>query len=326
METPLLAVDNLRTWFRTPGGVSKAVDGVSFTVEAGRTRALVGESGSGKSITALSVLQLVPEPAGFVAGGRILLSGEDLLERTWTEMRSLRGKSIAMIFQEPMTSLNPVFPIGWQLAEAMAVHGVDKPAARKRSLELLERVGLRDPKTALGQFPHELSGGMRQRVMIAIALANRPQLLVADEPTTALDATVQQQILDLIDDLRRETGMGVLLITHDLGVVRRVADHVSVMVSGQVVEDSPADVLFENPRHPYTRALLASLPGRHRRGHDLVALDGAVPSPVAWPQGCRFAPRCPERHAACDTAPPVRSTQAGRQIRCHLPVAEDIAP
>ena len=320
----LLQVDDLRTWFRTSRGIVKAVDGVSFDVAPGKTRAIVGESGCGKSITALSILQLVPEPAGYIESGKIHFGGEDILERSWTDMRGLRGKEIAMIFQEPMTSLNPTRTIGWQLSEAMTVHGKDAPAARTRALELLERVGLRDPNAALRQYPHELSGGMRQRVMIAIALANRPKLLIADEPTTALDVTVQAQIMSLIKELQDELGMAMLLITHDLGIVSEVAHDVSVMYAGQVVESAPTRDLFHDPRHPYTQGLFASLPARNRRGQDLMTLDGIVPDAANWPTGCRFAERCVHRLDACSAAPQLRVSTSGRQVRCHLPSAMEV--
>ena len=320
----LLQVDDLRTWFRTSRGIVKAVDGVSFDVAPGKTRAIVGESGCGKSITALSILQLVPEPAGYIESGKIHFGGEDILERSWTDMRGLRGREIAMIFQEPMTSLNPTRTIGWQLSEAMTVHGKDAPAARARALELLERVGLRDPNAALRQYPHELSGGMRQRVMIAIALANRPKLLIADEPTTALDVTVQAQIMSLIKELQDELGMAMLLITHDLGIVSEVAHDVSVMYAGQVVEAAPTRELFHDPRHPYTQGLFASLPARNRRGQDLMTLDGIVPDAANWPTGCRFAERCVHRLDACSAAPQLRVSASGRQVRCHLPSAMEV--
>ena len=320
----LLQVDDLRTWFRTSRGIVKAVDGVSFDVAPGKTRAIVGESGCGKSITALSILQLVPEPAGYIESGKIHFGGEDILERSWTDMRGLRGREIAMIFQEPMTSLNPTRTIGWQLSEAMTVHGKDAPAARARALELLERVGLRDPNAALRQYPHELSGGMRQRVMIAIALANRPKLLIADEPTTALDVTVQAQIMSLIKELQDELGMAMLLITHDLGIVSEVAHDVSVMYAGQVVEAAPTRDLFHDPRHPYTQGLFASLPARNRRGQDLMTLDGIVPDAANWPTGCRFAERCVHRLDACSAAPGLRVSASGRQVRCHLPSAMEV--
>ena len=319
----LLQVENLKTYFQTPRGVAKAVDGVSFTVERGETRAIVGESGCGKSITALSLLQLVPEPAGYIESGRILFEGKDLLDRTWDQMREVRGDDISMIFQEPMTSLNPVYTIGGQIEETMLAHGKDRATARARALELLDRVGIKDPSGAMRQYPHELSGGMRQRVMIAIALANRPKLLVADEPTTALDVTVQAQILALIRELQQETGMAVLLITHDLGIVAEVADTVSVMYAGQVVEDAPTRELFKNPRHPYTRGLFASLPARNRRGQDLATLEGIVPDSAAWPRGCRFAPRCQYDWEACHTiAPKFHPEGSPRPVRCHLYDAE----
>jgi oligopeptide/dipeptide ABC transporter ATP-binding protein len=229
-----------------------------------------------------------------------------------------------MIFQEPMTSLNPTRTIGWQLSEAMTVHGKDASAARVRALELLERVGLRDPNAALRQYPHELSGGMRQRVMIAIALANRPKLLIADEPTTALDVTVQAQIMSLIKELQDELGMAMLLITHDLGIVSEVAHDVSVMYAGQVVESAPTRELFHDPRHPYTQGLFASLPARNRRGQDLMTLDGIVPDAANWPTGCRFAERCVHKMDACSTAPQLHGSSASRQVRCHLPSAVEV--
>jgi oligopeptide/dipeptide ABC transporter ATP-binding protein len=314
MSEPLLQVENLRTYFRSSRGAVKAVDGVSFTVEAGKTRAIVGESGCGKSMTALSILQLVPEPAGYIASGRILFGGVDLLDRTWNEMRAVRGKEIAMIFQEPMTSLNPTLTIGYQLREAMTIHGKSAAEAEKRAIELLGRVGLRDPQLTLRQYPHELSGGMRQRIMIAMALANRPKLLIADEPTTALDVTVQAQILGLIRELQQETGMAVLLITHDLGIVAEVSDDVSVMYAGQVVEEAVTPELFARPRHPYTQGLFASLPARNRRGQDLATLEGIVPDAAAWPVGCRFTDRCACRFELC----PIVAPAFVDGVRCHL--------
>jgi oligopeptide/dipeptide ABC transporter ATP-binding protein len=319
-ETPLLQVENLRTYFSSASrGTVRAVDGVSFTVGRGETRAIVGESGCGKSITALSVLQLVPEPAGYIESGRVLFEGKDLLDRTWEQMRAVRGKDIAMIFQEPMTSLNPTFQIGWQIAEAMTIHGKGQAEAMARARDLLGRVGIKDPDLTLRQYPHELSGGMRQRVMIAIALANRPKLLIADEPTTALDVTVQAQILALIRELQQETGMAVLLITHDLGIVAEVADQVTVMYAGQAVEDAPTRDLFKKPHHPYTQGLFASLPARNRRGQDLATLEGVVPDASNWPKGCRFAERCDYRFDACDAIPPKEHpADSERPVRCHL--------
>jgi peptide/nickel transport system ATP-binding protein len=308
VSAPLLEVRDLRTYLKTPRGTAWPVDGVSFVLEAGKTRAIVGESGCGKSITALSIVQLLPEPTGFVDRGQVLLEGKDLLDLTWSEMRARRGRDLAMIFQEPMTSLNPVFPIGNQVAEAVAAHGGSMGEGRKRAKELLDRVGIEDPSRVLRQYPHELSGGMRQRVMIAIALANRPKVLIADEPTTALDVTVQAQILSLMREIQKEMGMAVLLITHDLGVVAEMADDVSVMYAGQVVEDAPVRAIFHDPQHPYTRDLLESLPSRQSRGKDLAVIEGAVPEPTAWPKGCRYAARCQFRVDACEAGvpPPVR--------------------
>ncbi|MES2462827.1 MAG: ABC transporter ATP-binding protein [Armatimonadota bacterium] len=319
MSEPLLSVENLRTYFSSSRGTVKAVDGVSSTVNRGETRAIVGESGCGKSMTALSLLQLVPEPAGYIDSGRILFEGKDLLDRTWSEMREVRGKDIAMIFQEPMTSLNPVYNIGYQIREAMSVHGKGAAEATDRAIHLLGRVGLDNPAQALRQYPHELSGGMRQRVMIAIALANQPKLLIADEPTTALDVTVQAQILGLIRELQRENEMAVLLITHDLGIVAEVADQVSVMYAGQVVESADTRSLFKDPRHPYSKGLFASLPARNRRGQDLATLEGIVPDAANWPPACRFAPRCPFRWESCDTIlPKLHPPGSDRPVRCHI--------
>jgi oligopeptide/dipeptide ABC transporter ATP-binding protein len=320
MTESLLAVEELRTYFYTPAGVARAVDGVSFSIDRGETLAIVGESGCGKSMTALSLLQLVPEPAGIIESGRVLFEGADLLDYTWEEMRRIRGRQIGMIFQEPMTSLNPVFTIGQQIIEAMSIHGTERgQKARRRAEEALSRVGMTDPAQVLRQYPHELSGGMRQRVMIAIALVNEPALLIADEPTTALDVTVQAQILELIRRLQRESGMAVLLITHDLGIVAEMADEVAVMYAGQIVEHAPVRALFREPQHPYTRGLFASLPARGRRGHDLATLEGRVPDATAWPPACRFEPRCPYRWTTCATVPPrFLATAADRAIRCHL--------
>lgn len=327
MERPLLQVDNLRTYLRTPQGLVRAVDGVSFTLHEGQTMALVGESGCGKSMTALSLMQLVPEPAGYIDGGRVLFNGQDLLDLTWEEMRDLRGKHIAMIFQEPMTSLNAVFSVGFQLIEAMTVHGVSRGEARGRAEELLARVHLENPAAVMRQYPHELSGGMRQRIMIAMALTNRPSLLIADEPTTALDVTVQSEILRLLGDLQREMGMAVLLITHDLGIVSEMADQVGVMYAGQIVELARTSRLFQEPKHPYTQGLFASLPSRQQRGQDLATLEGVVPEAHNWPPGCRFEARCTQRMEDCHRVPPrLAAVTPGvdgqpvrpREVRCLL--------
>jgi len=313
----LLSVENLVTCLSSPRGVARAVDGISFCVEAGKTHAIVGESGCGKSMTALSIMQLIPEPAGWIEGGRILLDGHDLLDLTWTQMAAHRGSDIAMIFQEPMTSLNPVLTVGAQIAETMTTHGRSSRAAGLAASDLLRRVGFADPPHALKQYPHELSGGMRQRVMIAMALANRPKLLIADEPTTALDVTVQAEILRLIQSFQEEFGTAVLLITHDLGVVAEMADTVSVMYAGQIVENAATEQLFENPRHPYTRDLLGSLPSRQRRGQPLEAIPGTVPAATNWPTGCRYASRCRLRMEVCDQTPP-EILEGGCRVSCWL--------
>jgi oligopeptide/dipeptide ABC transporter ATP-binding protein len=320
MAEPLLRVEDLRTYFHSSRGTVRAVDGVGFTLDKGRTLAIVGESGCGKSMTALSILQLVPEPAGYIESGRILYGGQDLLDYTVEEMRAIRGKEISMIFQEPMTSLNPVFTVGMQIIEAMAVHDYARgKAVRTRALELLDLVNLPNPAQVLRSYPFELSGGMRQRVMIAIALACDPDLLIADEPTTALDVTVQAQILELIAGLQRRLDMAVLLITHDLGVVAEMADDVAVMYAGQIVESAPTRELFRDPKHPYTQGLFASLPHRRRRGQELAVLEGTVPDPAAWPPGCRFEPRCPKRFEPCRAIPPVwAEPRAGHIVACHL--------
>ena len=322
MSEPLLQVENLRTYFDTPRGTAKAVDGVSFTLNKGETLAIVGESGCGKSMTALSLLQLVPEPAGFIAGGRVLFEGHDLLDQSWEEMAAIRGKDIGMIFQEPMTSLNPVFTIGNQLREALEIHGTSKGTAKggeaeNKLRESLERVGLN--ANIMRQYPHELSGGMRQRVMIAMALVNDPKLLIADEPTTALDVTVQADILRLLNQLQGKNGMAILLITHDLGIVAEAADRAAVMYAGQFVEVATTEELFREPRHPYTRGLFASLPARSRRGQDLATLEGIVPDATTWPPACRFEPRCPFRWDECGrVAPKFHPSGTSRPVRCHL--------
>jgi oligopeptide/dipeptide ABC transporter ATP-binding protein len=328
LDSPLLRVDNLKTYFNTPAGISRAVDGVSFQLQAGETMAIVGESGSGKSMTALSILQLVPEPAGYIDSGTIRFNGQDLLDLTWEQMRSIRGRQISMIFQEPMTSLNPVFTIGYQMREAMLTHNKYRgAAATTRAISLLERVGMQSPDKVLRQYPHELSGGMRQRVMIAIALANEPQLLLADEPTTALDVTIQAQILTLLRQLQRDIGMSMLLITHDLGIVSQVADKVAVMYAGQLVEQATTYDLLTSPLHPYTQGLIASLPARSRRGTALFTLEGVVPPPTRWPSGCRFHARCSQRLDRCDKDVPLVTSQPGsRSVSCHLYPALDGAP
>ena len=317
---PLLETADLRTYFTTPRGLSRAVDGVSLRVPAGETYALVGESGCGKSLTALSIMGLIPYPAGFLAGGRILLEGRDLASLSEREKRALRGDRISMIFQEPMTSLNPVFTAGFQVAEALVLHrGMTRAEAMRAAVGILGRVRIPDPERAAESYPHQLSGGMRQRVMIAMALACRPSLLIADEPTTALDVTIQAQILELIRELGRESGMSVLLITHNLGIVRETASRVGVMYAGRMVEEaSPADLLRE-PSHPYTRMLIRSLPSHSARGRALAVIPGTVPPATDYGEGCRFADRCPREMCGCGGIRP-RELQVspGHMAACHL--------
>ena len=328
-SSPLLQVKHLRTHFLTDAGVVKAVEDVSFSLDAGETLAVVGESGSGKSVTSLAIMGLVPNPPGRIVGGEILFRTRegpvvDLIKLSVRALRKLRGRDIAMIFQEPMTSLDPVFTIGDQIAEAAALHlGMDRAAAAKRALEMLELVEIPAAKQRINEYPHQLSGGMRQRVMIALALSCNPSLLIADEPTTALDVTIQAQILALLDKLRREIGMGVLFITHNLSVVAEIADRVVVMYSGRVVEEGDVHSLFKRPRHPYTRGLLECLPRRalddeaamaRRR---LNAIPGQVASPLDPLPGCAFAPRCALVLPECSAAmPPLAQAPTGQLSRC----------
>ncbi len=305
MAEPLLTIEDLRVVFGPPGREQVAVDGVSLTLDAGEVLGIVGESGSGKSLTALSILRLVPSPPGRIEAKAIRFMGRDLLALDERRMNEVRGADIAMIFQEPMSALNPVFTIGEQISETLRIHeGLDRNAARLRSLELLNKVGISNPEQRLSQYPHELSGGMRQRVMIAIALACRPKLLIADEPTTALDVTIQAQILSLLRDLQRELGMAVLLITHDLGVVAQVVDRVSVMYAGRVVEEGSVGAVFERPSHPYTRLLMESIPSLDHDRDRLPTIPGMVPSLANLPPGCRFHPRCPAARSSCAARPP----------------------
>ncbi|MFC0300196.1 ABC transporter ATP-binding protein [Virgibacillus soli] len=315
----ILKVENLQTSFFTGKTEVKAVDGVSFSIPKGKTVGVVGESGSGKSVTSLSILQLVDEP-GKVVGGELLFKGEDLLKKTEAEMRKIRGKEISMIFQEPMTSLNPTFTIGHQISESFRIHErLGKKEALKRSIDMLKVVGIPSPEKRVHQYPHELSGGMRQRVMIAIALACNPELLIADEPTTALDVTIQAQILELIKDLQKQFQMSVLLITHDLGVVAETCDYVAVMYCGKVVEYADVKTIFKNPQHPYTVGLLNSLPAHDRDIEgDLPVIKGMVPNPTEMPKGCRFAPRCPFASDICKTLPDLVTDENGNQIRCWI--------
>jgi peptide/nickel transport system ATP-binding protein/oligopeptide transport system ATP-binding protein len=313
----LLEVRDLKTWFHTDDGVVRAVDGVSFDLGAGETLAIVGESGSGKSVTSLSILRLIPEPPGRIEGGTIRFRGRDLLALPVRDMRAIRGKEISMIFQEPMTSLNPVYTCGEQIVEAVMLHErLDRRAARARAIDMLRKVGIPSPEQRVDEYPHQMSGGMRQRVMIAMALACRPAILIADEPTTALDVTIQAQILELLERLRRELGMAVLLITHDLGVVAETADAVAVMYAGQVVEYGDVRAVFRRALHPYTAGLEASLPRLGATQDRLRVIPGNVPNPAHFPRGCRFHPRCPVRQERCLTDPPVLAFEHGRTSRC----------
>jgi peptide/nickel transport system ATP-binding protein len=318
MSEPLLVVENLQTHFFTDDGVVRAVDGVSFEIQPRETLAVVGESGSGKSVTSLSILRLVPAPPGRIVGGSIRFKGRELLDLPPAAMRAIRGKEISMIFQEPMTSLNPVFTCGDQIAEALVLHEkLDRRSARARTIEMLQRVGIPSPAQRVDEYPHQMSGGMRQRVMIAMALACKPSLLIADEPTTALDVTIQAQILELLKALQQELGMAVLLITHDLGVVAETADRVAVMYAGQVVEYADVRDAFKRTRHPYTSGLIASLPRLGAREDSLRVIPGNVPNPSRFPQGCRFHPRCPCVEDRCRSQdPPVERVEGRHLSRC----------
>jgi peptide/nickel transport system ATP-binding protein len=304
-EAPLLRIEDLSVIFRTGAGVVRAVDGASFEVARGETLAVVGESGCGKSVTALAVLGLLPKPPAEIAHGSIRFEGEELLNASPERLRRLRGNEISMIFQEPMTSLNPVFTVGDQIAEGLMLHrALDAEEAKLEAIDLLDRVRIPAPERRLNEYPHQLSGGMRQRVMIAMALACRPKLLIADEPTTALDVTVQAQILELMVELKRDLGMAILLITHDLGVVAETADRVVVMYAGNVAERAVTTALFERPRHPYTAGLFLSLPRLESDGKKLRPIEGSVPDPLHQLRGCRFHPRCPFAFERCATEQP----------------------
>jgi oligopeptide/dipeptide ABC transporter ATP-binding protein len=314
----LLEVDNLQTYFTVDGGEFRAVDGVSFTVEEGKTLGIVGESGCGKSVTSLAIMGLVPQPPGRIAGGEIRFEGRDLTKLSRREMLDLRGNRLGMIFQEPMTSLNPAYTIGDQIMEGLIRHrGLNKAEAYKEAIEMLRHVRISAPERRVDEYPHQLSGGMRQRAMIAMALACKPKLLIADEPTTALDVTVQAQILDLLRDLQRDTGTAILLISHDLGVIAEMADRVVVMYAGRVVEEAPVSRLFDEPHHPYTIGLLGSIPRLDDKQDRLAAIEGTVPDPLNPPPGCKFSPRCPFGDAQCETAPPpLTEIIPGHRVAC----------
>jgi oligopeptide/dipeptide ABC transporter ATP-binding protein len=317
--SPLLEVTGLRVTFPTAAGPARAVDGISFTLDQGKTLALVGESGCGKSLTALSLLRLVPPPGMIEAGSVIRLDGKELLALDAESLRRIRGKRIGMVFQDPMTSLNPVFTVGDQISEGIRAHEkVSRREAWERAVALLQEVGIPDPVSRAWSYPHQMSGGMRQRVMIAIALSCQPDLLIADEPTTALDVTVQAQILELLDRLREERGMAVLLITHDLGIVAGRADRVAVMYAGRIVEEAPTTTLFRHPTHPYTQGLFASMPRLSGARDRLVPIRGTVPPATAWPAGCRFHPRCPSAMPECVTDPPLLAVESDHTMSCWL--------
>ncbi len=317
---PLLSVRDLRTTFRTADGVARAADGVSFDLFPAETLGLVGESGCGKTVTALSILRLIEGPAGEIGAESVVeYDGRNLLQLPESELRAVRGAEIAMIFQEPGASLNPVLSVGTQITETLLAHRVmTRATARQRAVELLELVGLADAARRMNDYPHQLSGGMQQRVMIAIALSCEPRILIADEPTTALDVTIQAQILELLAHLKHQLGMAMILITHDLGVVAGLADRVAVMYAGQVVEEAPVRQLFAAPQHPYTEALLNAAPRLDRPADRLAAIPGAVPPATAWPEGCRFHPRCAYGWERCTTPPPHLEATPGHRARCWL--------
>ena len=321
----LLEVKNLHTYFTTRKGIVKAVNDVSYSLEPGKTIGIVGESGSGKSVSAMSILQLL-DGNGYIAEGEIIFDGQDLTKLSEQQMYDIRGNKISVIFQEPMTSLNPVFSVERQLSEPFMIHqGMDKKQAKQKALEMLYAVQIPNPEEVLRQYPHQLSGGMRQRVMIAMALACRPKILIADEPTTALDVTIQAQILRLMNDLQRENGTSIIFITHDLGVINEMADNVVVMYCGQVVEQTSARVIFTNceKSHPYTEGLMYSIPRIDNIGNKLEPIPGVVPHPLALPKGCKFAPRCKYATAKClEEEPALVEVSPGQKVRCFYPEKE----
>ena len=323
---PLLQIENLCTHFRMEDGIAKAVDGVNYEIQPGKTLSVVGESGSGKSVTALSIMDLIPCPPGIKAGGKILFRGVDLRQSSASEIRRIRGNDIAMIFQEPMTSLNPVFTVGEQIGEALRLHkGMSKAEARSYSIEMLDKVGIPNPEVRVDEYPHQMSGGMRQRVMIAMALSCDPVLLIADEPTTALDVTIQAQILELMKKLQEDFGTSILFITHDLAVVAEISDHVAVMYAGKVVEYADVHTLYNAPRHPYTIGLFNSIPDLEEKKDKLAVIPGIVPSPLDFPSGCRFRNRCPLANDRCaQEEPNLRNTGGSQTVACHA-VEEDRA-
>jgi oligopeptide transport system ATP-binding protein len=320
----LLEVKDLRTQFFTQDGVVKAVNGISYTVNEGETLGIVGESGSGKSVGVMSLIRLIPSPPGKIVDGQVIFDGQDLLKLSDDEIRSIRGNKIAIIFQDPMTSLNPVLTVGRQIGEALELHlGMDKKQAQERTVELLELVGIPSARDRINNYPHQFSGGMRQRVMIAMGLSCNPQLLIADEPTTALDVTIQAQIVDLVKRLRDEIGMAIIWITHDLGVVAGLADRVIVMYAGCIVEEAPVKTLYENPRHPYTLGLLGSLPRLdEERPTKLASIEGLPPDLIDYPKGCPFYARCNYRIDICaHEMPPLKTVGVGHKAACHVDIS-----
>ncbi len=319
MPEDLLKIDDLKTVFRTEAGTVRAVDGVSFTVGRGETVGLVGESGCGKSVTALSIMRLVADPPGRIESGSIVFEGRDLLGLSEKEMRKVRGNEISIVFQEPLSSLNPVFTCGEQIREAIALHQkLGRRESKAKAVDMLRLVRIPDPDKRYSSYPHQMSGGMRQRVMIAMALSCQPKLLIADEPSTALDVSVQAQIIELLAELRADRDMAILLITHDLAVVAQMADRVVVMYAGVVVEESPVDELFASPAHPYTKGLIDSLPKLGQDLERLPMIPGTVPDPLDLPEGCRFSDRCRKRFDRCAEEPPLFDLAAGRRVRCWL--------
>ena len=322
-ESPTIEVKDLKTYFFTKGGIAKAVDGVSFSVGRGKVLGLVGESGSGKTVTGFSILGLVDEP-GRIVGGEILYRGENLVSASPDRMRELRGVNISMIFQDPMMTLNPVLRIDTQMIEAVLAHeSISKDDARQRARDVLGQVGIASPDERLRSYPHQFSGGMRQRVAIAIALLNKPDLIVADEPTTALDVTIQGQILYEVQKLCSQTGTALIWITHDLSVVAGLADDICVMYAGRIVEQGSVNSVLDKPMHPYTNGLISSVPSRNKRGVPLAQIPGMAPSLLKLPKGCSFGPRCAQFSDACESIPDISNHENGRQIRCHNPLDKD---
>ena len=323
----LVELKNLKTHFFTEDGVVKAVDGVDFEIYPGETLGVVGESGCGKSVTSLSIMGLVESPPGEIVDGEIWFQGKDLTKLSQKEMRKIRGNDISMIFQEPMTSLNPVYTVGDQIMEAILLHKkVSKKEAREQAIEMLRKVGIPLPEQRVDEYPHQLSGGMRQRVMIAMALSCDPQLLIADEPTTALDVTIQAQILELMNSLKDSYGMAIMMITHDLGVIAEVSDRVAVMYAGKVVEYTDVETLFANPKHPYTWGLMGSIPRLDKDVEELQAIPGIVPSPLDFPEGCKFNTRCPLADEKCMAEEPeIKEVEEGHHVRCwHIKELEEL--